>query len=114
MHNACLPKISVIAPDWVTKGAHIHFDDIELAVRPDGRGGVIFQKVFSSTPDRDFDEAVKLAKEALNDPKWRLKFITQVEAGRTYMGTITGALETLAKGRVAELSFLISALKKIK
>lgn len=36
VHNSCLPKISVIAPDWVTKGAHIHFDDIELAVRPDG------------------------------------------------------------------------------
>jgi hypothetical protein len=40
----CVP--SVVADDWITKGCHIRVDRIELALRPNHLGGVVFSSVW--------------------------------------------------------------------
>lgn len=112
VHNTCTPKISVVSDDWVTKGAHIHIGPTELAVRPGQNGEIIFQKVFSSTSDADFESAVKVAEQALQNKNWREKFIRSTTSARSYMHNVQGNLSELANGRAAELNFLIKALEQ--
>jgi RHS repeat-associated protein len=45
VHNEC--TISKVAPDWETKGAHVHADGVELAVRPGQDASIVFKPVFS-------------------------------------------------------------------
>ncbi|GEM_PF-1394840 len=112
VHNTCLPKISVVADDWITKGAHIHIGKTELAVRPGQNGEIVFKKVFSSTSDADFKSAVEVAQQALQNKDWRNKFIHSVTEARSYMHYAQGKHSDLAKGRAAELNFLLNALEK--
>jgi hypothetical protein len=112
VHNGCLPKISVVADDWVVKGAHVHVGGIEVALKPTANGGITFKKVFSSTSDVDFNGAVTIVKQGLANPEWKAKLLHSVEAARDYMPHVEGKLSGLANGRAAELNFLSKALKK--
>ena len=44
-------RISAVSEDWVDKGCHVHVASVELALRPDHLGGIVFRSVFSSTDD---------------------------------------------------------------
>lgn len=111
-YNGCLPKISVVANDWVVKGAHIYAGEIEVGLKSTANGGITFKKNFSSTSDVDFNRAVTIVKQGLVNPEWKAKLLHFVEGARDYMSNVEGRLSGLANGRVAELNFLAKALKK--
>lgn len=114
----CQP--SVVAPDWIGKGCHIKVNGIELAVRPDHRGGVVFRSVFSRTAfsrtaDKALNAAVRVAtEECLTDPDVRSRWIRQIQGAMVLMVSETGALRELATSRLAELHFLLVALRKYR
>ncbi len=106
----CQP--SVVAPDWVVKGCHIHVNGVELAVRPDHQGGVVFRSPFSSTSDKSVEAARKIAVEnCLPDPEVRNRWVRDIERAMVSMISVRGALRDLALGRLAEFHFLLIALR---
>lgn len=102
---------SAVTYDWVTKGCHIKVDNVELSVRPDHRGGLIFVGVFSRDDDR-VDAAIRRAiSVCLPDPAVRRRWIQYVEGGITLMTVVRGELQKLALGRMAEFHFVLVALR---
>lgn len=107
----CRP--SVIADDWVVKGCHIHIGHVELVMRPNHCGEIVFRKVFASTPDSDAASAIRQAQEVcLPDPKVRARWRRDLERAMEYMRQYEGELEALANGRQLEFRFLIRALDR--
>ncbi len=107
-------RISAISEDWVVKGCHIHIDAVELAVRPDQFGQLIFRKVFSSTSDADFDIAARIAMDLLRKPEFRDKLRDSVTRAMTYLMGITGRKRSLARGRLYEFKFLLIAIRSLE
>lgn len=109
VHNQCLPRISNVAPDWAQKGAHIHVDGIELAVRPGKPGEVVFRSVFSSQRAGDVAAATNRAESALKNPQ----FVQNLHdaAGRAIELLKTGS--KMDRARAGELRFLQHTLKKL-
>ncbi len=110
-------QASVVTDDWVVKGCHIHVDGVELAVRPNHLGGVMFKEVFSSTPEDILRMAIQRAvRECLPDPavraKWRrtLEHAMEFVRGRAKSGD--DGLSRKANGRQLEFRFLILALDR--
>ena len=104
---------SIISDDWVTKGCHIHIDEVELAMFDDYRGRVAFRPFFSSTPRDRGKKAVKLAyEECLPNPDVRRRWINRLEAARVFMLGYSGAMSSLANGRMAEFKFLRIAIER--
>jgi hypothetical protein len=98
------PRVSKTAPDWGSKGAHIHVGDIELAVRPAADGSVVFRSVFSSQDPAAVNAASRVATEALGDVGFR----------RILFNATGRALDLIGgSGRGAELRFLMHALEKM-
>ena len=99
------PRISAVAPDWATKGAHIHINGVELAVRPGTNGAIVFKPVFSSTSSSAFKTASKVATKALGDIGFRQRL----------HNAAVRALQSIPadSGKAAELRFLIAALQKL-
>src|SRR5262249_39810610 len=64
-------RVSKIAPDYVTKGVHIHVDGIELKVLPGEGGTIVFKPVFRSQ-EAVAGPATRQAEEALADPAFRM------------------------------------------
>lgn len=107
----CVP--SVVADDWISKGCHIHVDGIELAVRPDHLGGVVFRSVFSSPNDATVQTAIRRAREeCLSDDDVRKRWIQSIQRAKVHLMSHSGVLRRLAVGRVAELNFLEIALRR--
>jgi hypothetical protein len=106
-------RISKIGNDWVVKGFHLHVHEVELAMRPDHNGGVIFKKCFGATPDRDAQPAIGRAMELLEDVAWRRRFVRELERARRFVETSGGRLSDLANGRAAEFTFLLVALRRM-
>jgi hypothetical protein len=103
------PRISKIAPDYVTKGRHIHVDGVELKVLPGAGGTVVFKPVFRSQ-EAIAGTAIGEAMRALADPSFM----------RELHDTATKATEYLRQrglpGAVAksgETRFLRIALEKM-
>lgn len=105
-------RISPISEDWVDKGCHIHIDRVELAVRPDRFGGIVFRKVFSSTTDADLDVASRIATDLLDDPAFRRKLRDTVERAMAHLLGVGGQKMALARGRLREFNFLLIALDR--
>ncbi len=106
-------RISRMGADWVVKGFHIHVYGIELAMRPDHVGGIVFKKWFRSTSDAQARVAINRANELLMDLAWRRRFHREVSRGTDYLKGIGGGLSVLAQGRSAEFAFLARALRKM-
>jgi hypothetical protein len=107
----CVP--SVVADDWITKGCHIHVDGIELAMRPNHLGGVVFASVFSSPSEAAVDAAIYRARnECLPNDDERRQWIQNIQRAKGHLISQRGVLRTLALGRVAELHFLEIALRR--
>jgi hypothetical protein len=106
VHNRCIPDISKISPDWVTKGAHIKIGGIELKVLPGNGGSVVFKAVFSSDM-KNADAAIRAAEIALQDVSFRQALLDTVERAIPYV------VGQGAPGKSAELKFLADALRKI-
>ena len=106
----CRP--SKVAVDWIVKGCHIHVNGVELAVRPDHRGGIVFKKVFRSVPPAVEAAALRAAVECLADDGHRLRWIRDIERAMVFLRSESGQFAELARGRAGELKFLLVALRR--
>ena len=103
-----------MAPDWVEKGFHIHIGAVELVLRPDHLGGVMFRGFFSATDPTDVTRAVRHARTVcLPDAAVRAKWVRDAGRAMSYLKDYRGALQTLANGRLLEFRFLILALERL-
>src|SRR6185503_19545535 len=95
---------SVVADDWITKGFHLTIDGVELAVRPDHLGGVVFRRVFASTSPDMMRDAIRAAvRDCLEDEDVRSQWINRINSAMLHLDANTSVLRQLAKGRLAEL-----------
>jgi hypothetical protein len=104
------PTISTVAPDWATKGAHVHVGKTELKVLPGSDGSVVLKPVFSGTKDKEFNAAAKVVENALRDAGFRAQLIRAVTKARDSLAQ-SGLQGGVAKS--AELSFLLVALRRL-
>jgi RHS repeat-associated protein len=110
VHNSKC-AISAIADDWAVKGAHIHVNGIELAVRPGMNGEIVFKSVFSRVNPAKLTAAIKTAQEALmHDSHFQQALLRSSRQAVEYLGK--GASE-LARSRSGEIHFLVKALEKM-
>lgn len=107
-------RISPISEDWADKGCHLHVGNVEIALRPDHRGGVVCRKVFSGTPDWQVDAASRVVFDRLNDPQWRNKLKHRLEGALTFLLGVEGEKQDRARGRLRELRMLIVALERLE
>lgn len=103
-------KISKVAPDWSTKGFHVHVNGVELALRPGHSGSIVLKKVFSSTKDSAFNAASRKMQRALSNTGVRAKLHRDAVRARDYLKGL-GDAQSIAKS--GELTFLIKALEKM-
>jgi hypothetical protein len=107
----CRP--SVVTEDWVKKGCHIHVNGVELVVRPNHLGGVVFRPWFTMTPSVRAAAAIKTAREiCLPDKDMRRRWIRDIEHAALYILGYGGSLQSLANGRLLEFKFLVLALER--
>jgi RHS repeat-associated protein len=104
-----LPRISKIAPDYATKGVHIHVKGVELKVLPGEGGKVVFKPVFSKDA-KVAEAAIKEAQEALADPAFRTQLHDTATRATEYLRT--SGLEGAA-AKSGETNFLRIALEKM-
>jgi RHS repeat-associated protein len=97
------PRISAVASDWGTKGAHLHIDGIELAARPTHTGSIVFTPVFSGQNARAVQAAIAPATKALGDVGFRQRLFN----------ASSRAIQVVEGGKGAELRFLMHALEKM-
>jgi hypothetical protein len=107
-------RISRVSEDWVVKGFHLHYQDVEVAMRPDHRGSIVFTKVFASTSDQEAHAAIASANELLEDPQWRRRFRETIERAMQFLRGVEGRHRSLARGRLCEFHFLTIALEKLE
>jgi len=100
--------ISPLADDWVTKGAHVKVDGVELKVLPGNKGEIVFKSVFSSTPQNRVNAAIAKAEAALADPAFRERLARTVGRGVGHLGSGSAA----ARAKSGELRFLLKILRK--
>jgi hypothetical protein len=105
-------RISIISEDWVVKGCHLHVGPVELALRPDHRGGIVCRRCFATTPAWQIEAASKEVVKALEDPTWRAKLQKTLERATVFLQGIEGEPMKLARGRLRELRFLVVALER--
>ncbi|MBI3410318.1 MAG: hypothetical protein HY040_18420 [Planctomycetes bacterium] len=106
-------QLSKITSDWITKGCHIHVDNVEVVVRPNHLRGIVIKKVFQSTSNRDAEAAGKRVLNWLGERANRQKLFSELERAQKFMLGQSGVLESLARGRGAEFAFLKAALKRL-
>ncbi len=108
----CAP--SVVADDWIQKGCHIRVNGVELCVRPDHQSRVIF-KSFFSVPQDVADAAIRTAiDDCLPDQLVRSQWISSIDRAMVHLYSYSGQLRAVALGRMAELHFLRTALKRME
>jgi hypothetical protein len=104
---------STVADDWIVKGFHLHIGRVELALRPDHRGGVVFRPVFSAHARAVVEDAMRTAtRECLTDASVRNRWIKSIKRAVLLLLSHDGDLEDLARGRMAEMNFLRIALER--
>jgi hypothetical protein len=106
-------QISKISADWITKGCHIHVQGVEMVLRPDHQGGILIKKVFEGTSAVYADAAETCAWKWLGELANRQRLYRDLARGRKFLTAASGALRDLARGRAAELTFVMAALKKL-
>lgn len=105
-------RIPAVSEDWVGKGCHVHAASVELALRPDHLGGIVFRRVFSSTDRFQLWVAEQLVKAKLDDVPWRNKLKGTIERAMTHLMGVQGQNYDLARGRLFELRMLVRALER--
>jgi hypothetical protein len=105
-------RISPVGDDWVKKGCHVHVGAVELVLRPDHLGGIVFRSPFSSTLQWEIDAAARLVTSMLDNPIWRSKLKETIEKAMIHLMGVQGSAYVLARGRLFELRKLIRALER--
>ncbi len=109
----CRP--STVTDDWVVKGCHIHVDGIEIGVcpshSPNYLDGIVFKRIFSTTPAEAFRAAAKKAREdCLSDATVRGRWRRSLKGAMEYVRSFSGEPAALANGRQYEFHRLIRHL----
>jgi hypothetical protein len=104
-------RISPVGDDWVKKGCHVHVGAVELALRPDHLGGIVFRSVFASTLEWEVDAVARLISGLLDDPVWRKQLEEAIERAMVHLMGVRGPMYDLARGRLFELRKLRRALE---
>lgn len=102
--------VSPMAPDWATKGAHLHVGNMEVRIFPDHTGGVDVGpiRMAHGVPS---DAQLRQALEAiLSNPELRADLIAKSRAAITEMNSHGWGN---AKNRAFELHLLVKALEKM-
>jgi hypothetical protein len=102
-------RVSKIAPDYATKGVHIHVDGIELKVLPGEGGTIVFKLVFGSQ-EPVAGPAIRQAEDALADPAFRMHLHDTATRATEYLRQ-SGLPGAAAKS--GETHFLRIALEKM-
>jgi len=102
-------RVSKIAPDYATKGVHIHVDGIELKVLPGAEATVVFRPVFGSQ-EAVAGPAIRQAEQALADPAFRMHLHDAATRATEYLRQ-SGLPGAAAKS--GETKFLRIALEKM-
>ena len=100
-------RISPVGDDWVKKGCHVHVGSVELVLRPDHLGGIVFRSPFSSALPWELDAAARLVSDLLDDPTWRGKLKETVEKAMAHLMGVRGTMYDLARGKLYELRKLV-------
>jgi hypothetical protein len=105
-------RISPVGDDWVKKGCHVHVGVVELALRLDHLGGIVFRSPFSSTSEWELNAAARLVGRLLDDSVWRKKLEEAIERAMVHLMGVRGPMYDLARGRLFELRKLLRALER--
>jgi hypothetical protein len=104
---------SVVADDWITKGFHLKINGVELALRPDHLGGVVFRSVFTSEAPYAIRDAIRAAiRDCLHDADVRAQWVKRISGAMLHLDGNRSGLRELAKGRLAELHYVRIALRR--
>ncbi|MFG2297747.1 putative T7SS-secreted protein [Streptomyces sp. NPDC048603] len=82
----CKVKVSPVASDWATKGAHIHVgaDEVRISVNKDGE--LVGEPIRLKATGWASDKSVKTAVEAVeNDPKLRADLLAKAKSAKEHM-----------------------------
>jgi hypothetical protein len=109
VHNtgpAC--RVSPVASDWATKGAHVHIGGDEVRIFPDGNGGIGAAPIRLRTGTAS-DKSVQAALDAIrNDPQLRADMIAKARSAMEHMNSHNWNNNV---NRASEMHFLIKALE---
>ncbi|MFD7015377.1 polymorphic toxin-type HINT domain-containing protein [Streptomyces sp. NPDC059928] len=112
VHNeVCGVRVSPMASDWATKGAHLHFGADEVRVFANESGG-LGAKPLRMSNGWASDKSVQKVLDTLNSsPELREDLLEKASAAMSEMNKHNWGNE---KNRAAEMSRLINALKKMR
>ncbi|MFI6682440.1 polymorphic toxin-type HINT domain-containing protein [Streptomyces sp. NPDC050485] len=112
VHNeVCGVRVSPMASDWATKGAHLHFGADEVRVFANESGG-LGAKPLRMSNGWASDKSVQKVLDTLNaSPELREDLIAKASEAMAEMNKHNWGNE---KNRAAEMSRLINALKKMR
>jgi WXG100 family type VII secretion target len=107
---ACSPRVSPMASDWATKGAHIHIGGNEVRIFPDHEGGIGVEPIRLSTGIATKADVQTVLDAVHSSPELRQDLIIKTEAAMREMnsGNWGNALN-----RAPEMHFLIKALRRM-
>jgi hypothetical protein len=114
VHNQCV-RVGKVGSDseMLNKGMHVHVNEIELSVRPDGKGGFSYgpaNKAAREATSEEFRRAVTaFESELTNNVRFRENFTRTVTVAR---GRFAGHPRPKLNGLSGELNFLLKALGK--
>jgi hypothetical protein len=103
----CGIRVSPVASDWATKGAHLHVGADEVRVFPTGDGGIGAEGIRLRTgmvSDRSVQQVLDTLR---NSPELRQDVITEARSAMEHMNDHHWGND---KSRAAEMNFPIKAL----
>ncbi|MGC9501868.1 polymorphic toxin-type HINT domain-containing protein [Streptomyces sp. WG7] len=111
VHNdVCGVRVSPMAPDWATKGAHLHVGADEVRVFGDEVGGIGAKPLRMSHGWASNKSVQKVLDTLKSSPELRKDLIQKARAAQTEMNKHNWGN---AKNRALELQYLIKALEKL-
>lgn len=103
-------KVSPMAPDWATKGAHVHIGGNEVRVFPDSSGGVGAEPIRLSTGTATAEQVQRVLDRLNSSSPLREDLISKADSAMREMNSHNWGNSI---NRAAEMNFLIKALRKI-
>jgi hypothetical protein len=106
-------KISPFHDDWVSKGCHVKVGRIEVKLRPNHRGAIVFRRVFAATTETEVAFAAQVILGSLTDPAWRRRLLQTLEGALKNLRCFEGELKDKARSRSGEIQRLVVILKRM-
>jgi hypothetical protein len=107
-------RVSKLSIDWVNKGFHLHYGNVEIRMRPTHDRRIVFKKVFASTSDSRADPVIQLAYELLEDKAWRQRMRRELIRASEYCRGVVGEPRQLAHLRIFHFKLLLAALDRME